>query len=160
MVGGVQPKILLTQEGLDSLSKELQELENVKRPATVERLAKAREEGDLSENSNYSQSREELAFIDGRIEELKELVGRAAILSVDHELCEEVQLGCRVTVKTSRQKDGHVFHLVGEWEADPSTRKISHKSPLGMALLGKKVGDQVEVDAPAGKVIYQIVRIE
>ena len=150
-------KILLTKEGLDELKEELEKLVNDKRPALVKRLAQARSEGDLSENSNYIQSREELSFMDGRIEELEEVINRAVLVSKTGK-CSDVQLGCKVTLKANKQN--HIFHLVGEWEADPALAKISHQSPLGQALIGKKVGDKVEFKAPAGKVTYTVVKID
>lgn len=153
-----QEKILLTPEGLEELKKEYRELVEVKRPAEVERLAGARQAGDLSENSEYTHAKEELSFIDGRISELEDVINRALLINGNHHGCKEVNLGCKVTVKTDGNKQ-LVFHLVGEWEADPTVKKISHSSPLGKSLLGKKVGDNVEVTAPVGKIIYTIVNI-
>lgn len=151
-------KILLTQSGLDALKAELKQLEQEKRPAIVDRLAKAREEGDLSENSNYQQSREELAFVDGRIEELQTVLEHAEVMEVSNGDCSQVALGCKVKLKANG--NDHIFHLVGEWEADPAEKKISHRSPLGQALMGRELGAKVEVEAPAGKIVYEIVEIE
>jgi transcription elongation factor GreA len=147
--------IKLTLEGLQKLKNELAELEEVKRPSAVERLAQARSMGDLAENNDYIQAKEELGLIDGRIAELKEIISRAQVIQSCNHVA--VDIGSHVTVKIDGRQQ--IFSIVGEWEADPIKQKISHQSPLGQALLGKKVGDEVEFDAPVGKVKYRIVSI-
>ena len=147
---------LLTKEGLVELKKEYEELVKTKRPIAVVRLSEARENGDLSENSEYSDAKEDLSFIDGRIAELEELLHGAKVVTSHGKT--HIDVGSKVTLHINGQKD--VFHLVGEWEADPMNKKISHSSPLGKALMGKKAGDVAEVDAPAGKILYKIVSIE
>ena len=122
----------------------------------VERLTRARGMGDLKENSEYAAAKEELAFIDGRILELEEIVKQAEIKEVAH--TEVVDIGCRVIVDVNGQSDA--FMLVGEFEADPMEKRFSHLSPIGEALMGKKVGDSVEVQAPIGKLKYNIVEIQ
>lgn len=149
-------KVYLTQKGLTDLQKEHDDIVKIKRPEVVERLAAAREMGDLSENAEYTAAREELAFIDGRIEEL-ELILKQAVVIEDHHGDKMVSLGSQVTLKVAGKQE--VFTLVGEWEADPQEKTISHESPLGKALMGKVVGDDVEVEAPAGKMVYSIVSI-
>ena len=151
-------KIYLTKEGLDELKKEHEELTNKKRPEVVERVSQARSMGDLSENAEYVAAREELSFIDGRIDELEELL-KQVVLIAEHEKNSQhiVKLGSKVTLNTKGKKD--IFMVVGEWEADPTEKKISHESPLGKALLGKKVGEKVEVQAPAGKIQYTILSV-
>lgn len=152
-------KVYLTQEGLEKLKKELDSLTNVRKPATVERVASTRVPGELVENNDYNQAKQDLAFIEGRIVELEEVLAKAELIKRDHRGGHnKVCLGCRVTVEVNSQEG--IFHLVGEWEADPSSQKISHESPLGKALLGRKVGDQVEVEAPVGKLVYTVVAIE
>jgi len=151
-------KILLTHTGFEAIKKEYQELIEIKRPKIVERLADTRQAGDLAENSGYIQAREELSFIDGRIGELEEILKKAVLVENDHQKCYQVGLGCKVTVKNSSGE--HVFWVVGEWEADPVQKKISYTSPLGKSLLGKKVGEQVELEVPAGKLVYTITKIE
>lgn len=148
----------LTKAGLTALKSELEELQSVKRPKIVERLANARGQGDLSENSDYQSAKEELEFLDGRIDELTEVIKNADVVSTGAKNGHFVNLGTKVTVKVNGKRT--VFDIVGEWEADPVNKKISHDSPLGMALLGKKVGDKAEVEAPAGKLTYEIVAIE
>jgi len=149
-------KVKITKEGLEALKKELQILEEQKRPLLVDRLANARSQGDLSENSDYINAKEELEFMDGRIDEIKEVIMNADVVS-DNNGSNGVGVGTKVTVKVNG-KDNQ-FHIVGEWEADPMNKKISDTSPLGSALVGKKVGDKVEVEAPAGKVQYEILDI-
>lgn len=152
-------KIYLTEEGLGDLQKEHDELVKVKRPEILERLSDARNQGDLSENAEYVAAREELSFIDGRIEEVEELLKQATVIKEDHKTGAKsvVALGSTVTLHVSGKKEE--FTVVGEWEADPTEKKISHESPLGKALLGKGVGDKIEVDAPAGKIAYTVVSI-
>jgi len=147
---------LLTKEGLEELKKEYDDLVNVKRPVAVTRLSDARELGDLSENSEYASAKQDLSFIDGRISELEEILHGAKVITSHTK--SHIDVGCQVTLHINGRKD--IFHLVGEWEADPTNKKISHSSPLGKALMGKKVGETAEVEAPAGKIIYKILSIE
>jgi transcription elongation factor GreA len=149
--------VLLTAEGLEEIKKEYNDLVNVKRPEAVSRLAGARDLGDLTENSEYTAARQDLAFIDGRISELEVILHDAKLISAS-QVKGQVEVGCKVTLKINGKTD--TFTIVGEWEADPLKKKISNASPLGRALLSKKVGDKVEVEAPAGKVTYTILAIE
>ncbi len=147
--------IQFTSTGLAELQAELDELKNTKLPAAIDRVARARDFGDLSENAEYHAAKEELSFIEGRIEELEDIMGKATV--VDSAKSGEVGIGCHVTVEVSGAE--HTYEIVGEWEADPMKKKISHTSPLGQALSGKKKGETVEFEAPAGKVIYKIKKI-
>jgi transcription elongation factor GreA len=149
-------KVFFTKEGLAQLKAEYDELVSTKRPATVIRLADARDQGDLSENSEYTAAKEELGFIEGRIVELEEILRNAKIITAHKSSA--VDVGCKVTLHVNGKKD--IYTVVGEWEADPMEKKISNSSPLGKALLGKKVGDTAEVEAPAGKILYKILHIE
>ena len=148
--------IQITKVGLEALKNELSALLYEKRPKLVDRLANARNQGDLSENSDYQSAREELEFLDGRIEEIEQVLQKASVIKVNNENS-RVGVGTKVTLKVNG-KD-HLYEIVGEWEADPVNKKISHTSPLGQALIGKKVGEKVEVEAPAGKVAYTIVSV-
>ncbi|MEM4270626.1 MAG: transcription elongation factor GreA [Candidatus Pacearchaeota archaeon] len=150
-------KIYLTREGLEDLKKELEDLSKVKRPDVLARVSQARDMGDLSENAEYVAAREELSFIDGRIDELEELLRQAVLIDGQKSSSKIVKLGSTVTLIVKGKKE--VFTVVGEWEADPKEKKISHESPLGKALIGKKVGEKVEVEAPAGKISYSIISI-
>ncbi len=152
-------KIFVTKQGLEELKNELKELEKVNRPQVLERVSQARAMGDLSENSEYTAAREELSLIDSRIEELGEMLKKVEIIDETKAAKKgsQIQLGSKVTVKINGKKE--VFELVGEWEADPQEKKISHESPLGKALIGKALNDKIEVEAPAGKILYHIVEI-
>lgn len=150
----MNPQILITQAGLDDLRAELTALQ-AKRPRVVERLSIARSMGDLSENSDYISAREELEFLDGRIGEVEDMIRSAKVVTPTTQ--DTIDFGHTVTVKVDSTKTS--FQIVGEPEADPKERKISHQSPLGQALMGKKVGDKVQVDAPIGKLTYSIVKI-
>jgi transcription elongation factor GreA len=149
-------KVYLTAKGLEDHRKEYDDLVKIRRAEVVERLSSAREMGDLSENAEYSAAREELAFIDGRIEELENILKQAVVIE-EHHKGKIVDLGSEVTVQIKGRKE--MFRLVGEWEADPTEKKISHESPLGKALMGKTVGEDIEVEAPAGKMVYTVVGI-
>lgn len=153
---GINNKIQFTSDGLKALKSELEELKDIKRPEAVERVARAREFGDLSENSEYHAAREELSFIEGRIDELETLMKKAVVVKRSGSKT-KVSIGCKVTVGVGKSE--HTYEMVGEWEADPMQKKISHTSPLGQALIGKKPGEAVEFEAPAGKVIYKIKKI-
>jgi transcription elongation factor GreA len=151
-------KIYLTKAGLADLKKEHEELVKVKRPEVVTRVSDARNQGDLSENAEYVAAREELAFIDGRIDELEELLKQVSLIKEDAGgKSTAVELGSEVTLTVDGNRE--VYRVVGEWEADPTEKKISHESPLGKALLGKKIGESIEVEAPAGKIQYTIVSL-
>lgn len=145
----------LTAQGLDELKTELEELKTVKLPNLIERVSAAREQGDLSENSEYQAARDELAMVEGRVEELEELIGKAKIVTVKK--TDKVQIGSKVTVKSGKNK--HTFHIVGKYEADPANKRISDESPLGKALMGRKIGHNVEYEAPVGKIIYEILQV-
>ena len=150
-------QIQITKKGLENLSKELSELREVKRPKMVDRLANARSEGDLSENSDYQNAKDELEFLDGRIAELGGVLKNAVVVKAGDN-GNGVSVGTKVTLKVNGKEVA--FSIVGEWESDPAEKKISHTSPLGSALVGKNVGDKVEVDAPAGKVTYEILSVD
>lgn len=153
-------KIYLTKEGLVDLKKEYEELSKNKRPVILERVSQARSMGDLSENAEYVAAREELSFIDGRIDELEELLKQVILIQKSGGRMSDkkkIALGSQVTLNVGHKKE--TFTVVGEWEADPTEKKISHESPLGKALLGRQIGEKVEVAAPAGKVLYTILSI-
>lgn len=147
--------IKVTKQGLTELKHELEDLKGGKRTHLVDRLSNARSQGDLSENSDYQSAKEELEFLDGRIDELEDVVKNAQVVTTNGS---GIGVGTKVTVKVNGKEI--VFNIVGEWEADPMNKKISHDSPLGVALLGKNVGDKAEVEAPAGKIQYEILAIE
>jgi transcription elongation factor GreA len=151
-----EEQLYVTQEGLEKLKTELNELVTDRRPAAVEQIKRARELGDLSENSLYDQARAEQSFVEGRIQELESILERAKV--VESAGGDKVSLGSKVVVHIDGDEES--FTIVGEPEADPSDAKISHTSPLGQALMGKKVGDEVAVEAPVGEIIYRIMKVE
>lgn len=146
----------MTPEGLDKLKKELEELKTVKRPAMAERIKIARDFGDLSENAEYHEAKEEQSFAEGRIMELEQLI-KAAVVVKKKKNNDVVYVGTRVCV-TNNGKELE-FSIVGSTESDPINRKISCESPIGLALMDHAVGDTVEVDLPSGKVQYKILSI-
>lgn len=150
-------KKVLTQDGFKKLEEELEYLKNEKRPQVAERIKQAKEFGDLSENAEYQEAKEEQAFTEGRILELEHLI-KTSIVAENTSNNDAVNVGNVVTV----EKDGHNsdFTVVGSTEADPINGKISLESPIGGALLNKKVGDIVEVDLPGGKANYKIIAIK
>jgi len=147
----------MTEKGHEALQEELKVLVEEKRPKMVDRLSRARAEGDLSENSDYQNAKDELEFMDGKIAELKNVLKNAEVVEVGKN-DGKVALGTSVLVKIDGDK--HEYHVVGEWEANPAKKRISHTSPLGQALMGKKKGEKVDVEAPAGKVVYEILEIK
>ena len=151
-----EDKILLTRQGLKNLQEECDRLIK-KRPGIIERVEEARQQGDLKENAEYQSGREELSFIDSRTEELESVLERAVVVK-ERDDCQEVTLGCRVTVSLDGAE--HIYHLVGEWEANPTEKKISHQSPIGKALMGRKKGEVVEIKVPVGKLSYKILSID
>ncbi len=148
----------LTPQGLAKLKVELEELTTVKRIALAKRLRDAIQQGDLSENADYHAAKEDQAFLEGKILELQEMV-RSAVLIQEHSGAETVQVGVRVTVQ-EEGSDPETFFVVGAKEASPREGKISNESPVGRALLGKRVGEMAEVSTPAGALKFKIIKIE
>lgn len=151
-------RVQMTPLGYRQLVEELEQLEKTKRPEAIERLSKARDFGDLSENAEYHSAKDDLATLEGRIEELKDILTRIIVVDVQKAGLDQVGLGSVVSIEINGT--GHEFTIVGEWEADPAAKKISHESPLGKALMGKKVGDAVEVEAPSGTIVYAIKSVK
>ena len=149
-------KIQLTQEGFNSLQEELKELQTVKRPSTVDRLQKARSMGDLKENNAYQSAKEELGELDGRIMEVQYILNNAEIITTSSSDL-TITLGKKVTVDINGSQK--TISIVGEFESDPMNGKISATSPIGLALLNKKMGETVSVITPGGPVPYIILSI-
>lgn len=150
--------IYLTAEGAARLKAELEELKGPKREALAKRLREAIQMGDLSENADYHKAKEDQGFLEGRIQELEYLLQNAIIVSDDGQR-DTVNVGMRVTVQED-DFEPETFHLVGAKEADPRNGKISHESPIGSALMGRRVGDVVEAETPGGKIRLKILKIE
>lgn len=150
-------QFLVTTEGLAKLKKELKELTTQKRAQVAQRIQSARELGDITENSEYDAALEEQAFVEGKVSELEEVIKKAKIVKSVSGKPSEVNVGSKVKVHLEGQEQE--FEIVSELEANPLKNRISHESPLGKALLGKKVGEKIEVEAPIGKIIYKILSI-
>jgi len=146
----------LTQVGLDELKSELEELVNVKRTEIAQRIKNAREMGDLSENAEYQAAKEEQGIMEGRIFELEEIIKHSKVAESNGNGA--VGVGSQVTVHLDGNEQ--TFHLVGAPEANPSEGKISHESPLGSQMLGKKVGDKFVVETPLGNFTYTVLKIK
>ena len=147
----------LSQERFDELSGELAELKTTKRIEVAQRLKSAKEYGDLSENSEYAEAREEQAVVETRISELEDLLKNAAIMK-KAKGGDTIEVGSTFVVKKAGKES--TYTLVGSYEADPVAGKISDESPLGKAFMKRKVGDKVHVAAPAGTVTYEVMKIE
>ncbi len=148
---------IISQEGYDKLKEELEYLTTVKRREIAERIQKAKEMGDLSENAEYAEAKEAQAFNEGRIAEIKSLLKNVTVVK-NGETKSKVVMGSRVTVKVNGKTK--TYTIVSFNEVDPAEGKISNESPLGMAFLGKKKGDKVIVNTPKGEVEYEILNIE
>ena len=153
-------QVILTQEGLEKLEQELEELKSVKRKEIAEKIKVALSFGDLSENAEYDEAKNEQGKLYSRIAELEEIIKHAVVVTGDSYAADEVSPGCRFIVKDLEEDEEEEYHFVGSQEADPMDGKISDESPFGKAMLGKKVGDVVEVEAPIGIVKYEILKIE
>lgn len=148
----------ITQERFDELKKELEELKTKKRVEVAERLKQAKEYGDLSENSEYAEAREEQSLVEGRIFELEELIKKAEIIKKSEGAKNKVEVGSTVTAKKGEAI--LKYTIVGAYDANPAEGKISDESPLGRAFVGRKAGEKVTVVAPSGEAEYEILKIE
>jgi transcription elongation factor GreA len=151
-------KYYLTKEKLEELKKELEHLKSEGRKEIARQLKTAKEYGDLSENAEYSQAKDDQAILEIRISELEDMIRNAIIIDTGSKKeKDKVSVGSKVVLK--KDNKNYEYLIVGEAEADPSSGKISNNSPLGKVLLGKKVGDEVVVEAPMGKIKYKILKI-
>ena len=151
--------VYLTTEGVDNLRQELDHLVKVKRPALAERLHKAIQQGDLSENADYITAKEEQGFLEGRIQQIEAMLLRAVIIQEDGP-SDVVALGNHVTVVEEGTEEPEIFQIVGPAEANPINGKVSNESPLGRVLLGHQAGDVVTVEAPRGEIVFRITAIQ
>jgi len=153
-------EIVLTREGLEKLERELDDLKTVHRKEVNDRIRQAKEFGDLSENAEYEDAKQEQAFIEGRILKLEAMIRNARIIDELDYAADEVHLGSIVKVKDLKSSAAHEFSIVGSAEADPVNQRISNESPLGRALMGHKKGETVDVATPRGLVKYKIESIK
>ncbi|MFO1056333.1 MAG: transcription elongation factor GreA [Dongiaceae bacterium] len=152
-------KIPMTAEGFARLEEELKHLKGVERPAVIRAIAEAREHGDLSENAEYHAARERQSFIEGRVAELEDKIARAEVIDVKKLSGKQVIFGATVTLVDEDTEEKIKYQLVGQDESDISAGRLSISSPLARALIGKKVGDTVEVSTPGGSKSYEVVRL-
>lgn len=151
--------IVLTPSGKKKIEEELERLRSVEMPALSERIRQARALGDLSENFDYQDAKRQQGFVAGRIKDLEMILDRARIVEEAAAGSDVIGMGSTVTVRDLDFDDEFSYTLVGVFEADPANDKISASSPVGKALMGRKVGDTVHVDTPAGKSNYEIIAV-
>ena len=152
-------KIPMTVEGFSRLEEELKHLKAVERPAVIRAIAEAREHGDLSENAEYHAARERQSFIEGRVAELEDKISRAEVIDVHKLSGKQVMFGATVTLLDEDTEEKIKYQLVGQDKSDIRAGRLSISSPLARALIGKKVGDTVEVSTPGGSKSYEVVRL-
>jgi transcription elongation factor GreA len=155
-----EKEVILTQDGLKKLEEELENLKSVKRREVAERIKVAIGYGDISENSEYEDAKNEQAFIEGRIITLEKMLRNARIINNDEVDTETVSIGSIVTLKDLEYGETVEYSIVGSAESDPLENKISNESPVGKAILGKKKGSSVDVTVPAGIIQYKIMDIK
>lgn len=151
--------VILTREGYENLKEELVNLKTVRRKEVAERLKQAIDFGDLSENSEYDDAKNEQAFIEGRIQTIEATLHNAQVIEDGTHSSGVINIGSYVTVRDVEFDDVEEYRIVGTSEADPMQNKISNESPLGAALLGKRQGQTIKVDAPAGMLEYEILNV-
>ena len=150
----------MTPEGYARLEEELRHLKSVERPAVIRAIAEAREHGDLSENAEYHAARERQGFIEGRIAELEDKISRAEVIDVSKLSGRQVKFGATVTLVDEDTDEKAAYQIVGQDESDIKTKRLSITSPLARALIGKQVGETVEVSTPGGSKSYEIVKVQ
>ncbi|HWA46404.1 MAG TPA: transcription elongation factor GreA [Hypericibacter adhaerens] len=152
-------KIPMTAEGFARLEEELKHLKSVERPAVIRAIAEAREHGDLSENAEYHAARERQSFIEGRVAELEDKISRAEVIDVSRLSGKEVKFGATVTLLDEDTEEKTIYQIVGQDESDIASKRLSISSPLARALIGKHVGDSIEVTTPGGSKSYEITKV-
>ena len=152
-------RIPMTSEGLSTLEEELRQLRNTARPDVIRAIAEAREHGDLSENAEYHAARDRQSFIEGRVGELEDKISRAEVIDVSKLSGKTVKFGAKVSLIDEDTEKKLIYQIVGQDEADVKQGRIAITSPLARALIGKTVGDSVEVNTPKGEKAYEITRV-
>ena len=153
-------KMILTKDGLKKLQDELENLKSVRRIEVAERIKQAIAFGDISENSEYDDAKNEQAFIEGRIQELEQKLRNVEVISEEKKPKNVVTMGCKVILRDMELNEDMEYTLVGTAEADPEAMRISNESPVGAAILGQRVNKVVEVQAPVGTIKYKIIKIK
>ncbi len=151
---------LVSRATRDKLQEELKTLKTVRRPQVAAALAEARAHGDLKENAEYDAAKQEQSLLEARIREIEDKLARARLLEDENITGEHVSIGCVVTVKDLKTKENEIYRIVGEEEADFAKNKISLRTPIARGLMGKKIGEKVDIQVPAGVLQYEIIKIE
>ena len=159
-VNQMDKKNILTYEGLKKLEDELQNLKVVKRKEVAQKIKEAREQGDLSENAEYDAAKDEQRDIEARIEEIEKILKNAEVVVEEEVDLEKISIGCKVKILDCEFNDELEYKIVGSTEANSLKGKISNESPVGRALLGKKVGDTITVETQAGELSYKVLEIQ
>ncbi len=149
----------MTREGFQTLKKELEHLKSVERPNVIRAIEEARSHGDLSENAEYEAAKERQAFIEGRVSELGYKLGNAEIIDVDNQPKDRAVFACTVVLENVDTGEDVEYQLVGPEESDIEKGRISVTSPLGKAIIGKRPGEEIILNAPGGKRVYELVEI-
>ncbi|MGD8388026.1 MAG: transcription elongation factor GreA [Desulfobacteraceae bacterium] len=152
-------RIPITKQGLEKLKTELKRFESVERPENIRAIEEARSHGDISENAEYHAAKERQSFIDVKIKELKDSIGRAEVIEVEQGPADRVFFGKTVLLYSVEKDEENEYQLLGPYESDPENGKISVTSPLGKALLGREVGEEIRVKTPGGLQNFEIVEI-
>lgn len=152
-------KTILTYEGLKQLEKELDYLKGKKRKEIAEKIKKAISYGDISENSEYDEAKNEQATLEAKIRRLEANLRNVVLIDDDEIQTDQVSVGCKVKILDLEHDEEEIYQIVGSMEADPAKQRISDESPVGKALLGKKPGEDVEVEAPLGCLRFKIIEI-
>ena len=153
-------KVPMTRRGYEALNAELKELKEDTRPAVIKAIAEAREHGDLSENAEYHAARERQSFVEGRIQELEGMIARADVIDPTKMSGDVIRFGATVRIVDEDTDEEKSYQIVGEAEADIDAGRLNMRSPLARALIGKEVGDSVEVNTPGGGKAYEILSVE
>ncbi len=153
-------KFPITNDGFQRMNEELKFLKSVERPAIIQAISEARELGDLSENAEYHSAREKQSFIEGRILELEDKIARAEVIDVSKLSGNTVKFGATVTLINEETEEEKIYQIVSEYEADLSKNRISLTSPLARAIIGKSVGDSIELNTPSGIRDYEVLSVK
>ncbi len=153
-------QVPITKLGFEALNAELHEFKSVKRPTVIKDIATAREHGDLSENAEYHAAKEQQSFIEGRIQELEFVLGKAQVIDPTELSGDSVKFGATVTIVDEETDEEHIYQIVGDYESDMENGKLSISAPVARALIGKSKGDSVTVRTPKGETDYEILDIE
>ncbi len=152
-------RIPITKQGLEKVKAELNHLEGVERPRNIRAIEEARAHGDLSENAEYHAAKETQSFIEGKINELRSVIGRSEVLDIETGPTDQIVFGRTVLLYDLNTEEEVTYQLLGPYESDPEKGKISVTSPLGQALIAREVGDEVRVKTPGGIQEFEIVEI-